>query len=98
MKRQSIMDTYKEIASVKNPVVGRRIYFEFVSKYRRVIVVADGSGFEIETSYKGLELASWTKRYGDLAIAMAWAERISANNEILLGCLTLREPKGKRII
>jgi hypothetical protein len=99
----SIDQTYQEILRARRPepVRSRRLYFEYVSKYRRIIVVEDAGGFEIEVTYKAdaKHIPSWTKRYGAVGMAIAWAEAIADNREIRInGIMTIREAPGKRLI
>jgi len=79
-------------------VKSNRIHLEYVSKYRRVLVLADGSGFVISVSYKLVDVKPWENRYGTLSLAMAWANAQIKNREIYLGSLTIIEAPGKRII
>lgn len=76
------------------PKTGLRLYYEFVSKYRRVIVVEEGNGFELRVSYKGLPLKPWSKRYGVKEDAVAWARVQAANTSIAMGCVTLKDYNG----
>lgn len=76
---------------------GNPIYFEYVSKYRRVLVVGVGRGFELRVSYKGLPVKNWSKNYGVKEDAIAWAVVQSENREISFGCMTIKEPTGKRL-
>ena len=76
---------------------GLPISYEFVSKYRRVLVVGEGSGFELRVSYKGLPVNPWSKRYGAKEDAIAWAKVQSSNNSIVMGILTIKDYGGKRI-
>jgi hypothetical protein len=58
------MQTYQELMNVrKGPATGAELFYEYVSMYRRVIMVKDGSGWEMRVSYHGFakELKSWTK-------------------------------------
>lgn len=80
------------------PFTGLALHYEFVSTYRRVIVVAEGDGFELRVSYKRLPLESWSKRYGVKEDAVAWAEVQAANKDISFGCMTVKDYAGKRII
>lgn len=80
------------------PSAGLALYYEFVSTYRRVIVVAEGNGFELRVSYKRLPLNSWSKRYGTKEDAIAWAKVQSANNDILMGCITIKDYGGRKVI
>lgn len=80
------------------PTMGLPIYFEYVSKYRRVVVVGVGAGFELRVTYKGIPVPAWSKNYGYKGDALGWAKVQSENRDILFGCLTIKEPLGKRII
>jgi hypothetical protein len=95
------MQIYKEIQESRKEVErSAELFYEYVSPYRRVIMVKDGSGWEIRVSYRGFakELKSWTKRYGDKDICAAWTKAQVANRNIVLGCLTIKEAPGKVII
>ncbi|WP_431129691.1 hypothetical protein [Flagellimonas flava] len=70
------------------------IYFEYLSKYRRIMVLGDSSGHIIEVSYKGVDVPAWSKRYKEKEHAIAWAKQIAENRDICLGMLTICEPIG----
>lgn len=76
------------------PKNGVPLYFEYVSKYRRVTVVGIGRGFELRVNYKGIAVKDWSRSYGDIATAMAWAKVQADNREITTGSLTIREAIG----
>ena len=82
-------------------VSSNRLYFEWVSQYRRIVVVEDGSGFEIRVTYKGLaaDCKPWSTRWGVLSDAMGWAQFYADNKEVRINrCLTAKDFNGKRII
>lgn len=80
------------------PSGGLALHYEFVSTYRRVIVVAEGNGSELRVSYKRLPIKSWSKRYRVKEDAIAWAKVQAANNNISFGCMTVKDYAGKQII
>lgn len=96
------MQEYKELQKLRSAVTsGQAILFEYVSAYRRVVVLQTGSAYQVRTTYKGLcrELKEWSTYWGDKAVATAWAETYAANREIILsGILTIKEAPGKRLI
>lgn len=97
----NIMQTYNELMNVKNPNNGLPIYFEYVSKYRRILVVLDGSTWTIKVSFKGdaRHIKPFEKTYGDKSIAIAWAKQIASNRDILMGSsFTVKEAIGKTLI
>jgi hypothetical protein len=99
--RQTIMQTYRELVQVKNPSIGLPIYFEYVSAYRRIVVVLDDSTWTIKCSFKGMaaDLKPFEKTYGDKEVALAWAKAMAQNREVILShTLTVREAKGKYCI
>ena len=94
--------TRKEIeAAYATQNNARRLYYEYNSKYRRIIVIGEGSGFVIETSYKGFAKEfnkEWSTRWGVKEHAIAWAKCYSENRNIRCGNLTIIEEIGKQII
>ncbi len=78
--------------------MGNQIYFEYVSKYRRIVIVGEVNGFELRVTYRGIDIPSWSKNYGKKEDAIAWAKASSANRELVIGCLTIKEAVGKQII
>lgn len=99
--RTSIMDTYKELIAIRKPSSGLPIYFEYVSKYRRVLIVKDQNTWILRVSYKGTaaHIKTWQKTYADQSVCKAWAMVQANNTEILISpMLTIREAIGKVII
>ena len=99
--RTSIMQTYFEIRdSRKAPAKSAELFFEYVSVYRRVVMVKDGSGWEMRVTYHGFakEHKPWFKRYGDKDICAAWTKVHVEDRNIRLGILTIKEAPGKVII
>lgn len=99
--RTSIMQTYFEILdSRKAPAKSSELFYEYVSPYRRVVMVKDGYGWEMRVSYHGFakELKSWVKRYGDKDMCAAWTKVHVENRNIELGILTIKEAPGKVVI
>ena len=97
----NIMQTYNELMNVKNPNNGLPIYFEYVSKYRRILVVLDGSTWTIKVSFKGdaRHIKSFEKIYGDKSIAFAWAKQIASNRDIFMGSsFIVKEAIGQTLI
>jgi len=94
--------TYQEIKSAYLPVSNARpIYFEYVSDYRRIVVLGKESGFEIRTEYKGFAkefCKTWSTHWGQKDHAIAWAKCYAANRNIVCGNLTITEKIGKQII
>ena len=72
----------------------RPIYYEYVSKYRRITVLGDNSGFEIEVSYKGVDVNDWSKRYRVKSHALSWAKSIATNRHIQTKSIGIIEPIG----
>lgn len=82
-------------------VSSNRLYFEWTSQYRRIVVVEDGAGFEVRVTYKGLaaDCKPWATRWGVLSDAMAWAQVYADNKEVRINrLLTAKDFNGKRII
>lgn len=79
-------------------MTGSPLYYEYVSKYRRVTVVGNGNGFELRVHYKGLPIKDWSRTYGVKEDAIAWAKTQADNRELLLGALTIKEAPGRRLI
>lgn len=99
--RQSIMETYNELLQVRNePAKSAELFYEYVSPYRRVVMVKDGSGWEMRVSYHGFakEIKSWAKRYGDKDMCAAWTKVHVGDRNIRLGILTIKEAPGRVII
>lgn len=79
----------------------RPIYFEYVSDYRRIVVLGEDSGFQIRTEYKGFAkefCKTWSTYWGQKSDAIAWAKYYSQNRNIVCGNLTIIEKIGKQII
>lgn len=99
--RSSIMQTYNEIVSSrKEPVKSVELFYEYVSAYRRVTMVLDGSTWCLRVDYRGFakELKAWEKTYGDKDVCAAWTKVQVENRNIILGSLTIKEAPGKVII
>jgi hypothetical protein len=96
--RTSFEITRKEIeAAYSNQNKAQRIYFEYVSKYRRIVVLEHGRGFEISVTYKGFA-KEYNKPYstywGELPDAIGWAKAYVENRNIICGNLTIIEACG----
>lgn len=100
--RTTIMQTYNELVNArkKNHVRSAELFYEYVSPYRRVVMVLDGSTWELRVTYHGFakELKGWFKTYGDKSICAAWTKVQVANRDIRMGCLTIKEAPGEVII
>ena len=99
--RQSIMQTWNELKAAKSPVNGLPIYFEYVSKYRRVLVLNDGNTWVLRVSYKAdaKNIPSWEKTYGDKSVCFAWANvQVENRNIVVSPAFTIIEAKGKTLI
>lgn len=95
------MSTYAELMNVKNPVIGLPIYFEYVSKYRRVLLVKDGSSWIMKVSFHGdaKHIKSYKHTWGYKQDAYADAKSTVAFRDILMGAsFTVKEAIGKTII
>jgi hypothetical protein len=95
------MQTYNEIVEArKQPVRAAELFYEYVSEYRRVVMVLDGSTWELRVTYHGFakELKGWFKTYGDKDVCAAWTKTQVANRDIRMGILTIKEAPGKVII
>jgi hypothetical protein len=99
--RTSIMQTYNELMNAKKqPARSAELFYEYVSPYRRVVMVLDGSTWELRVTYHGFakELKGCVKTYGDKSICAAWTLAQVNNRDIRMGCLTIKEAPGKVII
>lgn len=99
--RQSIMQTWNELNAMKLPVSGLPIYFEYVSKYRRVLVLKDGNTWMLRVCYKAdaKNIPSWGKTYGDKDVCFAWANTQVENRNIIVStAFTIVEATGKILI
>jgi len=100
--RSTFEQTRREIEAAYAPKSNARpIYYEYVSDYRRIVVLGKDYGFEIITEYKGFakELnKTWSTHWGVKADAIAWAKCYSQNRNIICGGLTIIEKVGKQII
>jgi hypothetical protein len=93
---QEIMTAYSHNASTS-----RRIYYEYNSKYRRIVVLENGSGFEICVSYKDIAKEynkPWSTCWGEKKDALGWAKVYSENRNVSCGILTIIEKTGKQLI
>lgn len=97
----------KRFISHSNVVSSRPIYYEYVSKYRRILVTSETGKncfgetvecFITEVSYKNCDLKAWSKTWGDKQVAIGWAKVYAGNRDIVLGRLTIKEPIGKQLI
>lgn len=99
--RTSIMQTYNEIVNARK-ISGKscELFYEYVSPYRRVTMVLDGTTFCLRVTYRGFfsELKAWEKTYGDKEICAAWTKAQIENRDIKIGSLTIKEAPGKIII
>lgn len=94
--KQEIMTAYSH-----NTNTSRRIYYEYNSQYRRIVVLENGSGFEICVSYKGVAKEynkPWSTCWGVREDAIAWAKGYSENRNIICGILTIIEKRGNQLI
>ena len=102
-RSESFKITNKEIITAynHNSSYARRIYYEYVSQYRRIVVLENGNGFEICVSYKDIAkeyIKSWSSCWGEIADAINWAKAYSENRNIVCGILTIVEKRGKQLI
>ena len=97
----------KTIDSAYMPTTkGRPIFFEYVSDYRRIVVLGTVDypkvkGFEIRTEYKGFAKEfndTWSTHWGLKSDAIAWAKGYSENRSIMCGNITIKENTGKQTI
>ena len=104
MNRSQLFNiTRKEmLTAYSNEVsISRRIYYEYSSQYRRIVVLEHGTGFEIYVSYKGTAKnynKSYSTFWGEKNDAIGWARVYSENRDIRCGILTIIEKMGKQII
>ena len=83
------------------PSNARRIYYEYSSDYRRIVMLENGTGFEVRTEYKGFAKEfnkTWSTYWGTKEIAMAYAKCYSDNRYVVCGNLTIKEKQGTQII
>lgn len=101
-RSQQFKQTYQEILACYAPKsTARPIYYEYVSDYRRIVVLGNENGFEIRTEYKGFAkefCKTWSTFWGQKPDAIAWAKCYSQNRNIVCGNLTIIERVGKQII
>lgn len=101
-RKQQFNQTYMEIKACYAPASnGRPIFYEYVSDYRRIVVLGNNPGFEIRTEYKGFAkefIKTWSTHWGDKSIAIAWAKYYAQNRNIVCGNLTIIEKVGRQII
>ena len=93
---QEIMTAYSH--NISN---ARRIYYEYISQYRRIVVLENGTGFEICVSYKDVAKEynkTWSSCWGVKEDAIAWAKAYSENRNIVCGRLTIIEKIGRQLI
>jgi len=98
----------KTFLGVTTIVNSRPLYYEYVSKYRRIIVTSETGKncfnetvecFIIEVSYKGVGLKTWSKTWCNKSDAIAWAKTYAENREINIGGrMTIKEAIGKQLI
>jgi uncharacterized membrane protein len=102
-RSQSFNATHKEILTAysHDVSISRRIYYEYSSQYRRIVVLEHGSGFEIHVSYKDIAREynkSYSTFWGEKNDAIGWAKIYSENRNIRCGILTIIEKRGKQLI
>lgn len=102
--KNSFNQTYEEIKSAYDKSViteSLQICYEYVSKYRRIVVLFDSTAYEIRVNYK-LDAREYNKdfsvRWVEKDHAIAWAKTYAKNRNINFGCLTVIEKIGDQKI
>jgi len=95
------MQTWNELTALKFPINGLPIYFEYTSKYRRVLVLKDANTWILKVSYKGSakNIPRWEKTFGDKETCFGWANvQVDNRNIIVSPAFTIVEAKGNILI